>query len=208
MTLTTHCRNTLHSFCADGLSPTCHQAVESVTRPVQRRRVTTLASAVARPLYRTCDEPCHAVSTERITPMDWSLESEKRFWAKVDRRGSDDCWEWTASKCRLGYGQVKINYRHLLAHRVAYELVRGPIPEGLCLDHLCRNRGCVNPSHLDPVTHRENVLRGKGFATSQLRKTHCIRGHEFTPENTLVSMNRRTCRACNRIRSKARRQPK
>jgi len=77
----------------------------------------------------------------------------------------DDCWEWTAGRDRHGYGQLKISSAGrkttARAHRVVYEIVRGPIPEGLTLDHLCRNRGCVNPSHLEPVTIGDNIRRGE-----------------------------------------------
>src|ERR1017187_5210266 len=83
-----------------------------------------------------------------------------RFWPKVDRRGPEECWPWLASKQNMGYGQVRAETERtmILAHRVAYELLIGPIPLGLTLDHLCRNRGCVNPTHLEPVTLRENTL--------------------------------------------------
>ncbi|MDP9224875.1 MAG: HNH endonuclease [Actinomycetota bacterium] len=84
-----------------------------------------------------------------------------------------------------------------LAHRVAYELLVGPIPEGLTLDHLCRNTSCVNPQHLEPVTVRENVLRGMGWGAKNKRKTHCHRGHPFDAKNTLrIPGGTRKCRTC------------
>src|SRR6266576_3456485 len=104
-------------------------------------------------------------------------DQQQRFWAKVDRRGSEECWPWQANRGR-GYGNVWIAGRMYRAHRVAYELLIGPIPEGLTLDHLCRNRGCVNPAHLEPVTSRENTLRGEGISANNARKTHCKHGHE------------------------------
>ena len=81
-----------------------------------------------------------------------------RFWSRVVK--SDDCWEWAGAHDNHGYSKTSFEYRDMAAHRVAYELVVGPIPEGLTIDHLCRNRGCVNPAHLEPVTQRENTLRG------------------------------------------------
>lgn len=118
---------------------------------------------------------------------------EERFWAKVQPTGF--CWEWTASKAH-GYGY----FNGSRAHRFAYELLVGPIPDGLVIDHLCRNRGCVNPDHLEPVTQRENTMRGYSFSRLHARKTHCIRGHEFTPENTKTRSNgARICRECMRL---------
>jgi hypothetical protein len=83
------------------------------------------------------------------------------------------------------------------AHRVAFEWLVGPVPKGLVLDHLCRNRGCVNPSHLEPVTQQVNTLRGAGPAARNANKAHCKWGHEFTPENTGVDKRgKRWCKTC------------
>jgi hypothetical protein len=94
----------------------------------------------------------------------------------------------------------------VLAHRWAYEFLRAEIPEGLHIDHLCRNRACVNPWHLEPVTNRVNGLRGESVAAQHARKTHCIRGHEFTTENTYPIKNGkgRGCRECSRIKDRER----
>ncbi len=115
---------------------------------------------------------------------------EQRFWAKVHK--TETCWLWTGSLNADGYG----NFRGRGAHRVAYELVIGPIPEGHTLDHLCRVRHCVRPDHLEPLTLGENVLRGEGWSALNARKTHCPQGHAYTPENTLLYRDHRYCRAC------------
>ena len=127
----------------------------------------------------------------------------ERFWPKVSRLGEDDCWEWLASRQPHGYGQFAIGRQRggmTTAHRVAYELMFGPIPEGLSIDHLCRNKGCVNPAHLEAVTQRVNVQRSKGQT--------CKYGHEFTPENTYMERGARRCIACGRERDRRRRPRK
>jgi hypothetical protein len=93
-----------------------------------------------------------------------------------------------------------LNGKPRYGHRVAYEALVGPIPQGLCIDHLCRNRACVNPDHLEPVTNRVNILRGETIMAANAAKTHCVRGHEYTPENTLINAKTgtRRCAACNR----------
>lgn len=133
-----------------------------------------------------------------------------RFWEKVDTSG--DCWIWTATRFENGYGCIEdrdengVRHRKL-AHRVAYELARGPIPEGLVIDHLCRNRACVNPDHLEPVTQRVNLLRGCGPTAIKARQTHCIHGHPFNESNTIIRPNgTRKCRECKRQREQRRYQ--
>ena len=121
----------------------------------------------------------------------------ERFWPKVDKTG--ECWVWKAAKTRAGYGVFHVGGSGISAHRVAYELMVGPIPDGLQLDHLCENTSCVNPDHLVPVTARENVHRSqKSPAAQNMRKAHCSNGHPFSGENLVISCGRRQCRICKR----------
>lgn len=115
------------------------------------------------------------------------------------------CWEWVGARNPLGYGYLHLNQVKTMAYRHVYQLERGPIPEGADLDHLCRNPSCVRPDHLEPVTHRENVLRGTGASARNARKTHCSKGHEFTAANTGRSRRGvRFCRTCMSLNRKAR----
>lgn len=123
--------------------------------------------------------------------------TEERFWSKVDKTNS--CWFWASSMYPDGYGQFWLKPRKVRAHRFAYELLVGPIPEGMVLDHLCRRRDCVNPEHLEPVTNRQNLMRGIGISSRNARAIKCIHGHPFSPENTHVAKDgKRVCRTCNR----------
>ena len=125
------------------------------------------------------------------------------FWDLV--RKTDTCWWWEGALNNYGYGKYGIP----LAHRLAYLDAVGPIPDGLTLDHLCRNPRCVNPAHLEPVTLAENTLRGYGPTAENARKTHCINGHPFSGDNLFVYMRAgrqvRECRTCRRDRAAARR---
>jgi hypothetical protein len=121
---------------------------------------------------------------------------EERFWEKVEK--TDSCWLWTAAKSK-GYGAFKVAGRQEEAHRYSYELLVGPIPTGLTIDHLCRNPACVNPAHLEPVTNRENVLRGISPWAKNAAKTHCPQGHPYDEENTRWnSLGSRECKTCRR----------
>lgn len=132
-----------------------------------------------------------------LQPAPYSFD--ERLEARIERDREDGCWIWRGSLTSEGYGQVKRDRRNLLVHRLIYERVVGPIPDGRYLDHLCRVRSCCNPEHLEPVTNKENVLRGVGPSAKNAVKTHCKHGHEFTAENTHVRPNGdRMCRACSR----------
>jgi hypothetical protein len=122
-----------------------------------------------------------------------------RFWDKCMPEPNSGCWLWTGAHNR--YGRLNIEGRSVAAHRLAYTTLVGPIPDGLELDHrVCQTGLCCNPSHLDPVTHAENVRRGRLAETNVARgkaRTHCIHGHEYTAENTIRTVTgRRACRVC------------
>lgn len=123
------------------------------------------------------------------------------FWDKVDEQ-ADGCWHWIGATDDAGYGRFRSREHGTnMAHRIAYLALAGPIPDGLSLDHLCRVRCCVNPDHLEPVTARENILRGYGRGANEARQTHCQHGHPLSGDNLYIKPNgRRQCRQCNRDR--------
>lgn len=132
---------------------------------------------------------------------------EARFWGKVNpAAGENDCWEWNGVLLRNGYAIFQSEGKRVLAHRYSYELHVGPIPDGLVIDHLCRNRKCVNPEHLEPVTQGENARRGNSPPALASRKDRCVRGHRYTPATTRINARGwRTCRLCaNLLRREAR----
>jgi len=130
----------------------------------------------------------------------------ERFVAQVNFNGTlpsqrpdlGSCWLWTGAGTGNGYGKFWVFPRMVPAHRYAYEFCVGPIPEGLEIDHLCRVRNCVNPDHLEPVTHRENILRGETIMAKNAAQTHCKNGHPFDEANTYHYRGFRHCRECRR----------
>lgn len=110
---------------------------------------------------------------------------------------ADGCWEWSGAATRRGYGLIRVGGILMSAHRTSYEALRGPIPPGLVLDHLCKNTYCVNPDHLEAVTQLVNMRRG-----ANATKTHCKRGHLLAGDNLYMHPNgKRLCRACRVVRS-------
>lgn len=119
-----------------------------------------------------------------------------RLVQKIDVLAPDGCWQWISTVNSEGYGQIRISGKQRGAHRVVYEELVGPIPEGLQLDHLCRNRSCVNPDHLEPVTHRENWRRGDHPAAIVQRNQACKHGHSMDDAYVDPKSGWRTCRTC------------
>lgn len=129
----------------------------------------------------------------------------QRFWKKVKK--TNNCWIWQGDKTKRGYGRFRVDGKMVLSHRVSYELFNEYIPYGLEIDHLCRNHSCVNPEHLEAVTHKENCKRGlvgrsPNSSAFNRNKTHCPKGHEYTIENIYQHKNMRHCKECMRIRNK------
>lgn len=138
-----------------------------------------------------------------------SKKDKKRLLDKI--KVGDGCWEWQGTISKTGYGVMSINNKSTKAHRASYEVLFGEIPERLVIDHLCRNKICVNPWHLEPVTIAENNRRAAPF---RKEKTHCPSGHEYTPENTSYYYSKRynkrykSCKTCESTKKRNKRNPK
>jgi hypothetical protein len=160
-----------------------------------------------------CDNPSRArgwctkhytrwMNNGTMAPQMIRNDDLSRFWSKVDKRGDGECWPWTGALTHDGYGRFRTKTSHEISSVVAYRLLIGPIPEGMQVDHVfargCTRRDCVNPAHLEAVTVSVNIQR-----SAPGRRTHCPRGHEYTPENTsYTSGTGRTCVICNRERNR------
>lgn len=139
--------------------------------------------------------------------MGVKIPTEVKLWNKISPEPNTGCWLWTGAINSGGYSNMKHGDKYTCAHRVSYEFYRGPIPEGMVVDHLCRVKSCVNPSHMEIVTQRTNVLRG------DVPTTHCPNGHEYTSDNTYLSKQKRgwvskNCRICTIERAKEYRRKK
>lgn len=148
--------------------------------------------------YRTGDPTKASFDRSGGTPIE-------RWWSKVDREGVGGCWLWIGGLDRHGYGQFDVItdglHKNHRAHRWGYQQLVRELDDTETLDHLCRVHACVNPAHLDPVTHRENVLRGESPFAVHARKTQCPRGH---PYDTVDNRGGRACSECNRQRCRER----
>jgi len=140
------------------------------------------------------DHPKDDKIKQQILESQTIINNLQSFWDKVEL--TPDCWLWTGAKNTTGYAQFWDGDKTISAHRFAYNIFNEPID--LPLDHLCRVRHCVNPAHLEPVTNKENILRGIGITAVNSRKTHCKNGHGLSGDNLYVHNNQRKCKECRR----------
>lgn len=139
--------------------------------------------------------------------MNLTVYEARRFWTKVNIDGPQstfarrNCWVWTATKSRQGYGALGFRGGRIYAHVLSFILHKGPIPQGKEIDHKCRTRNCVRPEHLRTVTHRVNVLCGNTIVAELAARTHCLRGHPLSGDNLYVYEGKRGCFICRREQS-------
>lgn len=148
-----------------------------------------------------------APGDEHQSPRQGSRQRRESHWLTAIMVTGGGCWQWTGARHELGYGRVRISGKVVPSHRHIYTLIRGPIPEGMQLDHLCRNPPCCNPWHLEPVAPEENVHRGAmaiGFG-HPANRMWCKRGHEFTEQNTYLNPKNgaKSCKICRKAAFKA-----
>jgi hypothetical protein len=129
-----------------------------------------------------------------VSPMPQQIPAPERFQTYYEINSATGCWEWTLCLNQGGYGVFHTNNKQWKAHRFAYQILIGPIPEGLTLDHLCKNKKCVNPEHLEPVTQYVNTVRGKGSSS-----LYCSKGHAMFGEHLYFNDGNRRCQKCKRI---------
>jgi hypothetical protein len=144
---------------------------------------------------------------QRSSRRPW-LPLMPRVMSRIEHDPNTGCWKWIEKTTRYGYAVINWKGRQWLAHRAVYTKLRGAIPEGLEIDHLCDNKACVNPMHLEAVPHQVNIVRSNGAAAENARKTHCKRGHELAGENLYRQVGpygvQRVCRSCVRLRERER----
>ena len=151
--------------------------------------------------------PSSLKGNEMIKSLEWHrwTSISEAFETYVNR--TENCWEWTGSIAGR-YGRINFNSQAIVAHRWSYENYVAPIPPGLQIDHLCRNKLCVNPDHLEAVTSKVNTLRSDNPAAVNARKNHCLRGHLLSGHNSAVTNGHRKCRTCANAGDRRRRAEK